>query len=98
MGAKRRLEYSARSLANMEAIRLYIAEDNPTAANSVINSVLSSAEALADFPMLGHAGQRAGIRELVLSKYPYTIIYRLTLKMVHIVAVVHQSRQYPSKK
>ena len=32
MAAKRQLEFSARSLANMEVIKLHIAADNPAAA------------------------------------------------------------------
>ena len=96
MAAKRQLEFSARSLANMEVIKLHIAADNPAAATKVIQSVLRTSEELIDFPMLGHTGLRTGTRELVLSKYPYTIIYRLTLKKLHIVAVVHQSQLHPS--
>ena len=96
MAAKRQLEFSARSLANMEVIKLHITADNPAAAIKVIQSVLSASEELIDFPMLGHTGQRTGTRELVLPKYPYTIIYHLTLKKIHIVAVAHQSQQYPS--
>jgi plasmid stabilization system protein ParE len=49
-----------------------------------------------DFPMLGHVGRRLGTRELVLSKYPYTIVYRLTVKKIIIAAVIHQSRKNPS--
>lgn len=96
MGAKRQLEYSLRSVANMEAIKLYIAVDNPSAAARVIQSVLSASEELVDFPLLGHPGQRAGTRELVLSKYPYTIVYRLTADRVRVIAVTHQSRKHPA--
>ena len=53
MAAKRQLEFSARSLANMEVIKLHIAADNPAAATKVIQSVLSTSEELIDFPMLG---------------------------------------------
>ena len=96
MGAKKQLDYSARFIANMEAIRDYIALDNPAAANRVLQTVLSSAEELIDFPLLGHAGQRAETRELVLSKYPYTLVYRLTANKVRIVAMIHQSRKHPA--
>ena len=56
MAAKKQLEFSARSFANMEAIKLHIAADNPAAATRVIQSVLSASEELTDFPMLGHTG------------------------------------------
>jgi plasmid stabilization system protein ParE len=96
MSEKKQLEFSLRSIANMETIRLRISIDNPIAANKVIESVASTADKLMDFPMLGHIGRRLGTRELVLSKYPYTIVYRLTMKKVIIAAVIHQSRKSPS--
>lgn len=96
MSEKKQLEFSLLSIANMEAIRLRIAADNPIAASRVIESVASTADKLMDFPMLGHIGRRPGTRELVLSKYPYTIVYRLTMKKVIIAAVIHQSRKSPS--
>ena len=96
MSGKKQLEFSERSIANMEAIRLHISADNPIAANKVIESLTSTADKLMDFPMLGHVGRRLGTRELVLSKYPYTIVYRLTMKKVIIAAVIHQSRKNPS--
>ena len=74
MSEKKQLEFSLLSIANMEAIRLRIAADNPIAASRVIESVASTADKLMDFPMLGHIGRRPGTRELVLSKYPYTIV------------------------
>jgi len=45
---------------------------------------------------MGHPGEIAGIRELSLSKYPYTLIYRLTAEKVLIAAVVHQSMTHRS--
>jgi len=48
--------------------------------------------------MIGHKGERAGTRELVITKYLYTIIYRLTAGKVRIIAMVYQSRQHPSKQ
>lgn len=93
MSVKKRLEFSARSLTNMEAIRLHIAADNPAAANRVTDSVFSAADELVEFPMLGRVGRRQGMRELVLAKYPYTLIYRLTPTKVLVIAVLHQSRK-----
>jgi toxin ParE1/3/4 len=95
MNEKKQLEFSVRSIANLEAIQLHIAADNPVAASQVIESVASAADKLMDFPMLGHVGRRLGTRELVLPKYPYTIVYRLTVKKVIIAAVIHQSRRNP---
>ncbi|OGB26380.1 MAG: hypothetical protein A3I66_05925 [Burkholderiales bacterium RIFCSPLOWO2_02_FULL_57_36] len=96
MPEKKPLEWSPRAQRNIESIRDYIAVDNPVAAQSVLGEIRRVAESLRNFPMMGHAGERVGTRELVLSKYPYTLIYRLTPKKIGIVAVTHQSRKYLS--
>lgn len=93
MGEKRLLEWSIRSSANVVDIRDYIASDNPQAAQKVLDEIRRAANSLRDFPMLGHMGRRAGTRELVMPRSPYLIVYRLDVKKVRVVAVVHQSRK-----
>ena len=93
MPEKKLLEWSPRSQRNIESIRDHIAADNPAAAQSVINAIRRAADGLRNFPVMGHAGQRLGTRELVLSKYPYTLIYRITPKNIGIVAVMHQRQK-----
>jgi len=94
MSEKRPLEWSPRSRRNIELIYDYIAADNPAAAQLVLDEIRRAAESLPNFPMLGHVGYRVGIRELVMSKYPYTLIYRVTSKKIGVVAVIHQSRKH----
>jgi toxin ParE1/3/4 len=94
MGEKRLLEWSVRSSANVADIRDYIASDNPQAAQKVLDEIRRAANSLRDFPMTGHMGRRAGTRELVITRYPYLIIYRLDVKKVRVIAVVHQSRKH----
>ena len=96
MAEKRLLEWSIHSSTNVADIRDYIANDNPQAAQNVLDEIRRVVNSLRDFPLLGHAGRRAGARELVITRYPYLIIYRLDAKKVRILAVVHQSRKHPS--
>lgn len=95
MGARKQLEFSARSIAHIESIKLEIASDNSGAAEKVVRSIFAAADHLEIFPMLGHIGRRAGTREIVTPHYPYFISYRLTSKKVIVLAVIHQSRKYP---
>jgi hypothetical protein len=48
--------------------------------------------------MLGKPWRRAGTRKLVLKKYPYSIIYRLTPVAVFVLTVAHQSRKHTGSK
>lgn len=95
MSEKRQLEWSLRSQKNVAEIRDYIAVDNPQAARKVLSAIRRAAGGLIQFPMIGHFGRRAGTRELVINRYPYVIIYRLTAKKVLVAAVLHQSRKHP---
>ena len=45
--------------------------------------------------MMGKIMKPGGPRELILSRYPYNIIYRIARAHVRIVRVIHQSRQFP---
>lgn len=90
MQKEKQLELSTRSITNMAAIKKHIAADNPAAAERVIASLLSMTSQLAEQPMIGHTRQRSGTRQMVMPKYPYTIVYRVSASKVRIVAVYHQ--------
>jgi len=92
MNVKKRLEFTKRFFNNLAAHEEYIAQDNPVAAKKVANLIFEAAEGLETFPMLGKTGEVAGTRELIISKYPYTLIYRLTTDKVRVIAVLNQSQ------
>ena len=92
---KKQLEWTTRSSENVLQIEEYIAAENPVAAQKVTNGIIRVAQNLRESPMMGHTGRRAGTREIVIPHYPYFISYRLTPKKVIILAVIHQSRQFP---
>lgn len=94
MPEKKPLEWSPLSRRHIKNIQEYIAADNPAAAGEVIAEIKETAESLMRFPMLGHPGRRVGTRELVLARYPYTLIYRLTPRKIGIVAVLNQSKRW----
>lgn len=89
MSVKRRLEFTKRFFQRLALIEDYIAQDNATAAKKVAQYIYEAAESLETFPMTGKAV--SGGRELVLNKYPYTILYRLTETRIIIRSVVHQA-------
>ena len=95
MSARRLLEFSARSIRDVTSIEAYIIADNPRAAEKVVITLYKTAEQLESNPTLGHVGRCPGTRELVLARYPYTLIYRLTTNKICVLAVLHQSRQFP---
>ena len=80
-----------------EAIR-YLAEWNPSAAETMRLSILDHVESLARFPHIGpkyEPDQSGRSREIVCK--PYRIFYRLddAAKKVEVLTVWHGSRQEP---
>jgi len=79
----------------MLAIDLYISAENPVAAQQVLDYLISQAELLTRFPLTGRIPKPGAPRELVFTRYPYNLIYRVTSTKVRIVRVIHQSRLFP---
>ena len=93
--ARKQLEWSARAVRDLLEIDLYISRDNPAAAEAVVDFIIEQAERLTQHPMMGKIMKPGGPRELILSRYPYNIIYRIARAKARIVRVIHQSRQFP---
>jgi toxin ParE1/3/4 len=81
-----------RDLAGIEA---FIAADDPAAAERVARFIWQRAQKLETFPNRGRPGAVPGTRELVLTRYPYTIVYRVVESDTQILNIVHQSRHWP---
>lgn len=94
MSQKKLLEWSIRSQNNVADIQDYLIGKNTVAAARVLDEIRKTARGLCDFPLIGHSGRRANTRELVLTKYPYTLIYRVTASKVIIAAVLHQRQKH----
>jgi plasmid stabilization system protein ParE len=92
---KKRLEWSRRSAQDLLNIEAYIAVDNQPAADAVIAHVRERALLLETDSLLGKRRLASPHRELVLSRFPYTIIYRVRGSQVFISRVLHQRRQFP---
>lgn len=87
-----RIEWKQAALADMAEIRDWIAADNRDAALRVIRHIRSEVELLRHNPHLGRAGQVSGTRELVVSRYPYIVIYQIEPEAVALLAIFHTSR------
>ena len=73
----------------------FIALDSPAAAREVASRVRKAVNSLADQPLMGREGRVLDTRELLVSRTPYTIAYRVRGQIVEIVGVIHQARQWP---
>jgi toxin ParE1/3/4 len=95
MRKRMRLEWSAYALADRNAIFDYIEADSPRAAITVDERIREQVETLRKFPESGRPGRIDGTRELVISRTPYIVAYRIKGNTVRILRVLHGSRRWP---
>jgi len=83
------------ALADLEQIEDFIAQDSPSIAHRLVNHLIDRTEnLLSENPMIGRRGRVAGTRELVISKTPYIVVYRVGTR-AEVLAVVHGAREWP---
>lgn len=92
-----RVKWLRRALQNLEAEADYIALDNPVAAQSFLQHVIESVAALSDYPGIGRPGRVYGTRELVISRYPYIVPYRVKDDAIEVLRVFHTARKWPGR-
>jgi toxin ParE1/3/4 len=90
-----RIVWSRRAAAHLTAIRDYIDEDNPEAAERVARRIRDVVGKLAHEPLIGRPGRVRGTRELVIPGTPYIAPYRIRSGVVEMIAVFHGRQKWP---
>ena len=90
-----RIVWTAPAVHDLAAARAYIARDNPPAADRQVERVLAAVGSLLQFPDIGRPGRRAGTRELVVSRTPYVVAYRVRAEIIEILRVMHGRQRWP---
>jgi toxin ParE1/3/4 len=85
--------WSGRALRRLDAIRTYVAQDKPIAAESLALRIVGAVEALGRHPNLGHRGAKPWLRELIVADTPYVIVYRIRRRQVVIETVWHAAQR-----
>ena len=58
-------------------------------------AIYDAADFLKDMPHRGRSGRKPGTRELIVSGFPFIVIYRVGKEAVEIVRILHGSQQWP---
>lgn len=90
-----RVRWTRRALREQDQAFEWIVKKDPRAAREVIERTYAAARLLADNPRMGRPGRINGTRELVVSRTPYIIVYRVARDDVEILAVIHQAQDWP---
>lgn len=82
---------------DLQALRQYIAQDKPSAASRVAKDILKTVNLLSKQPSMGRPGRVHGTRELIISRTPYIVPYRVINNTIEILRVLHGAMQWPEE-
>lgn len=88
-----RLTWRPLAIGDRDAIMVYIAQDNPTAAIDLDLEFEAKAESARQRPKLYKAGRIKGTREIVV-RPNYVMVYRVTGNLVEVLRVLHAAQQW----
>ena len=91
------VKWLRRALENLDDEAAYIANDSPRTAAEFVVHMRDSVAMLADHPNMGRPGRIAGTRELVVTRFPYILPYRVRGNAVEILRIFHTARKWPSR-
>lgn len=74
----------------------YIALDNPRAAVAQGDRIAHQVSQLVRHPAMGRPGRVEGTRELVISRTPFIVVYRLKSERIELLRVLHGAQQWPT--
>jgi toxin ParE1/3/4 len=90
--------WSPEAIADLEALRAYIAQDDPAAARRIALHIVHNVEALLpNYPESGRPGRVPGTRELVIPRTPFIVPYRLEGNRIQVLRVFHGARRWPER-
>jgi plasmid stabilization system protein ParE len=90
-----KVRLTATAERDIESLVLYVQLHDEAAAERLRRAIVRAAAGLAAFPLLGRLGRLEGARERPLSRYPYTLVYRIHGEQVFVLRVLHQHQQWP---
>lgn len=85
------------AVADLQALRQYIAQDSPSAARRIAKKILTAINLLSKHPEIGRQGRVLDTRELIISDLPYIIPYRVKNGIIEILRVFHCAMEWPEK-
>lgn len=91
------VKWLRRALENLDEEAAYIAKDSPRMAAELVRHLQDSVAMLAEHSNMGRPGRIAGTRELVVTRFPYILPYRVRGGAVEILRVFHTARKWPQR-
>ena len=94
-GCLKTIEWLPVAISNRFEQLDYIAQDNPLAAMSQDEEIEHQVDMLMQHPQIGRPGRLRGTRELVISRTPFVVVYRVKGTRIEVIQLLHSSQQWP---
>ncbi|MCB1155405.1 type II toxin-antitoxin system RelE/ParE family toxin [bacterium] len=92
-----RIRYTRLALSHLRELKATSMQRfgvEPTLAT--LQKIDSAIRDLVNFPERGRPGRITGTRELVITGTPFLVAYRLHQQEIHVLAILHGARKWPS--
>jgi len=90
------LVWSPEAIDDLVALRAYIEQEDPAAAQRVALHIVRNIETLLpNTPEMGRPGRVPGTRELVVPRTPFIVPYRVIGDTIQILRIFHGARRWP---
>lgn len=85
------------AVLDLKSVRDYITQDNPQAAQQVVQRIKEKVSLLREQPGMGRPGRVPNTKELLVDQTPFILPYRVRDNKIEILRVLHTSRRWPKK-
>lgn len=89
-----KLEWLELARDDLFSIVEYVSEENPDAAQRLLDDISVKVSKLSDFPKVGRPGRVEGTRELV-ALANYIVVYQEDSSSIRILRVLHAAQKWP---
>lgn len=83
------------AILDLKSVRDYITQDNPQAAQQVVQRIKEKVSLLSEQPGMGRPGRVPNTKELLVDQTPFILPYRVRDNKIEILRVLHTSRRWP---
>ncbi len=94
-----KLVWLPKAIENLDAHLDYISQDSPQAAVEQGDRIERQVNQLIKHPEIGRPGRKLGTYELVISRTPFIMVYRIQResKRIELMRLLHGAQQWPKK-
>lgn len=85
------------AIEDLKSAKNYIDQDNPHAAQQVVQRIKDKVALLSEQPGIGRPGRVPNTKELIVDRSSFILPYRVRDNHIEILRVLHTSRRWPKK-